>query len=331
MNDPVLLFTSLSSKVALFRSVQEQAKFFSPKAKVIGTDCNPFCVGRVKVDFFCQTPKTNGWNTDDLLTFCKKYKISHIVPTRDGELVFWARNKKALKEKGIDVMVSSEQAIINCQDKYEFSKSWPQECLLQPVPTFTEPEEIGDQKFVVKERRGSGSKKIGLKLAFGHAKEWAASLREPIFQPYLEGPELSAETWINREGKCHGMLLRWRKVIVNGESHETEVFKDRILEEKIKTSLELIDGLYGHCLVQLIIPANGEPILVEINPRLGGATPLALYAGIKSISWFLLESHKMGDKIPTSPTIKYGSKLFKKNGQVRIENPFTSRQDNGKD
>ena len=331
MNDPVLLFTSLSSKVALFQSVQKQAKFFSPKARVIGADSNPSCEGRVKIDHFCQTPKTKGWNTEDLLTFCKKYKISHIIPSRDGELVLWARNKEALKKIGIDVMVSSEQALKRCQDKYEFSKSWPQECLLQPIPTFTEPEEISDQELVVKERRGSGSKKIGLELSLAQAKEWGASLHEPIFQPYLEGPELSAETWINREGKCHGMLLRWRKVVVHGESHETEVFKDRILEEKIKSSLELIDGLYGHCLVQLIIPANSKPMLVEINPRLGGATPLALYAGIKSISWFLMESYGMGDEIPMSPTIKYGSKLFKKNGKVRIENPFTSRQNNGKD
>ena len=330
MNDPVLLFTSLSSKVALFGSVQEQAKFFSPKATVIGADSNPSCEGRVEVDHFCKTPKTDGWNTDDLLTFCKKYKISHIIPTRDGELVFWARNKEALKEMGIAVMVSSEQALLRCQDKYEFFKSWPQECELQPVPTFTEPEEIGDLKFVVKERRGSASNKIGLELSLAQAKEWGTSLREPIFQPYLEGPELSAETWINREGKCEGMLLRWRKLVVDGESHETEVFKDRILEEKIKTSLELIDGLYGHCLVQLIISANGKPILVEINPRLGGATPLALYAGIKSISWFLMESYGMGDEIPISPAIKYGSKLFKKNGIVRIEKPFASRQDNGK-
>ena len=331
MNEPVLLFTSLSSKVALFQSVQEQAKSFSPKARVIGADSNPSCEGRVKVDHFCQTPKTNKWNNDDLLTFCKKYKISHIIPTRDGELVLWARNKEALKEIGIDIMVSSEQALIRCQDKYEFSKSWPQECLLQPVPTFTEPEEIGDQELVVKERRGSGSKKTGIELSLAQAKEWGASLQEPIFQPYLEGPELSAETWINREGKCHGMLLRWRKVVVQGESHETEVFKDHILEEKIKNSLELIDGLYGHCLVQLIITENGEPTIVEINPRLGGATPLAHFAGIKSISWFLMESYGMGDKIPISPAIKYGSKLFKKNGKVRIENPFTPRQDNGKD
>lgn len=331
MNNPILLFSSLGNKVALFRSVQEQAECFSSKARVIGADSNPFCEGRVRVDYFCQTPKTKGWERVDLLTFCKKQKVSHIIPTRDGELVFWARNKESLIEHGIKVMVSSEEAVIRCQDKYKFSKSWPRECPLQTIPSFTGPEEIADQKFVVKERKGSGSNKIGLKLPLVDAKEWATSLREPIFQPYLQGPEVSAETWINRDGKCHGMLLRWRKVILNGESHETEVFKDHLLEEKIKASIELIEGLYGHCLVQLILPPDEEPAIIEINPRLGGASPLALYAGIKSISWFLLESHGMADQIPTCPAIKYGSKLFKKNGQVQIEDPFASRQVNGKD
>ena len=331
MNNPVLLFSSLSSKVALFRSVQEQAKSFNSKSKVIGADSNPSCEGRVEIDHFRQTPMTEDWNGDELLIFCRKYKISHIIPTRDGELIFWAKNKEVLKRNGINVMVSSEKALFRCQDKKEFSKSWPRECPLQPIPTFTNPEEIEGQKIVVKERRGTGSKKIGIKLELADSKAWATSLREPIFQPYLDGPELSAETWINRDGKCHGMLLRWRKVVISGESHETEVFQDHIVEEKIKSSLELIEGLYGHCLIQLILPPDQEPAIIEINPRLGGATPLALHAGIKSISWFLLESQGMGNVIPSNPTIKYGSKLLKKNGQVRIENPFTSRQDNGKD
>ena len=57
--------------------------------------------------------------------------------------------------------------------------------------------------------------------------------------------------------------------------------------------------------------------LVEINPRLGGATPLFLKLGF-SIYWTLSEFINPNAKIKEISKIKHGMKLLKKDGQVSI-------------
>jgi hypothetical protein len=75
-------------------------------------------------------------------------------------------------------------------------------------------------------------------------------------------------------------------------------------------------GLFGHCLAQVLVEKDGTLNLVEINPRLGGASPLALRAGLMSISWHLLEEEKNREVIPQYPKFKDGLFLEKKEGVV---------------
>ena len=95
------------------------------------------------------------------------------------------------------------------------------------------------------------------------------------FSRSSKGREVSAETWIDAAGKCHGILLRWRLKVINGESHETVVFQDENLEKKVKACFENFQGIRGHCLMQLIVRPDGKVQVIEINLRMGGATPLA--------------------------------------------------------
>ena len=328
MKPPVILFTSLSSKTYLYRSIEKQAFNFHPDAKVIGADSNPECGTKNRISSFVQTPLTKEWRTDDLISFCTKHKITHVIPSRDGELKFWSKNQNKLKENGIHVMISDEFALESCLDKYKFFCSFPKESQVKPIPTFENLESLESKKLVVKERRGSSSKNLGLGLNRDEARNFAKKLKEPIYQPFIMGSELSAETWIDRFGKTHGILMRWRSVVIEGESHETHVFQDPELAEKIAITFENFTGLHGHCLAQILMTPNHEPRIIEINPRLGGATPLALHSGLDSILWFLKESAGMDNEIPPSPRLKQKTSLYKKKGVVHIIDPFTSRQSN---
>ena len=69
-------------------------------------------------------------------------------------------------------------------------------------------------------------------------------------------------------------------------------------------------GLFGHCLAQVLVQEDGALNLVEINPRLGGASPLALRAGLSSISWNLLQDAMSLEVIPEYPQFRDG--LFRR-------------------
>ena len=146
----------------------------------------------------------------------------------------------------------------------------------------------------------------------------AETLENPIFQPMIPGSEFSAETWIDSTGNCHGMVLRWRTEVIDGEAHQSEIFENREWEERMRETFESINGLSGHALGQVLVDGERNLHLVEINPRLGGASPLALAAGLNSIEWFLLQSENRDEEIPKLPSINKTLKLKKDNGRVQI-------------
>ena len=316
-NAPVILFSSLSAKISLYEQVLRGARRFHPQAKLVGSDSNPNCPAASKVETFTEMPPLDTLDKDGLLGFCAELGITHVIPTRDGELDFWARNRDALHKRGVSVMVSSQEAVETCLDKLLFYKQM-KSASIPPIPTVKNTNELGAERFVAKERNGSASCSIGLDLDSKEASDHALNLQAPIFQPMLKGPEFSAETWIDARGKCHGMVLRWRTKIVDGEAHESEIFDKPDWERRMRDTFESLPGLSGHALAQVIVSDDQSLSLVEINARLGGASPLALSADLHSIEWFLLQTEKRECEIPEFPVTNKNLRLSKINGEAII-------------
>jgi carbamoyl-phosphate synthase large subunit len=60
--------------------------------------------------------------------------------------------------------------------------------------------------------------------------------------------------------------------------------------EKLVSDLLNEFNFYGHIIFQIIEDKEGLLHIVECNPRFGGASTLAIAAGLDSFYWFLLES-----------------------------------------
>ncbi|MFC0271925.1 ATP-grasp domain-containing protein [Metabacillus herbersteinensis] len=288
MKDGNVLVTSISSKVPLIKAIKKAAHKINPLIKVIGADLHSNCIARYFVDRFWQMPRLDDIKIDQLIQYCLKNKIIHIIPTRDGELKFFAEHKKKLKEDGIYVMVPNNKSVEMCNDKYLFYKKLS--VLANPViTTKTAIDQIKSLKFVVKERFGAGSQNIGLGLSSEEAFHHAKKLEYPIFQPYIDGFEVSVDFYVTKEGEVKGIITRKREMIVNGESQITTTFRDDHLErlcEKAANDLQL----YGHNVMQWIIDLNGDYHMIECNSRFGGASTLSVAAGLDSLYWFLLEA-----------------------------------------
>jgi carbamoyl-phosphate synthase large subunit len=313
---PRILFSSLSAKLALYREVARDARHFHKDAKVIACDSDPNCAASRDVEYFIPLPKISELTDEELIEICKLHKISHVLPTRDGELLFWAQRRELLAQHNIQVWVSNEECIRLCNDKLSFYESWIN-CPIPAIPTYDALPDNQMSRWVVKPKFGSGGRKNKMNLSYHEAFNIASSFKhESIFQPFVSGREFSAEAWISKEGRCYGPLLRWRNKVVDGESHQSTVFRNLDWEERVRNVFLHRPGLYGHCLAQVLVEKDGALNLVEINPRLGGASPLALRAGLTSISWHLLQETMSPVVIPGYPQFRDGLFLEKKDGVV---------------
>ena len=283
-----VLITSISNKIPLINSVKTTILKIDHRIKLIGADNNSECLGQYFTDEFWKCPKLEEISAEEFISVCMEKNISYIIPTRDQELIYFSKNKDLFLNKKINVMVSDYESIINNYDKLNF-KSPIQEYNNLIIPSELKLNNIKSKRVVVKERYGSGSKDIGVNLSKENAAKFYKKLKNPIFQPYIKGLEVSVDAYIDLNKKVKGIIIRSRTLIVNGESQITEIIINEELEMIFKKIIESLN-LYGHINLQAFIEKNNKISIIECNPRFGGASTLSTKAGLDSFYWFILES-----------------------------------------
>lgn len=278
-----ILVTSASRKVPLLRSIARQACEEDPSASVLAGDADPHCLASYAWSPFVTVPRLTA--STDLAPLLTREGVTHLVPTRDGELPWFADHQGDLAAAGVDCLVAAPPSIALCQDKYAFAERLAQSGL-PSIPTSLEP--IGDARVVVKERHGAGSAGLSLDVDPHTAERAAAFLQSPVFQPFVPGPEISIDAYRARDGRLLGMVARSRDLVLGGESQVSTTIDPTPYWELAEATLEAL-GLTGPAVLQVIATPQG-PRVVECNARLGGASTLSLAIGLDSIRWFVRES-----------------------------------------
>lgn len=286
-----VLITSASRKAPLLHAMQKAIRRIDPQALVIAGDLDPEAPARYVADGFWQMPRLIDHELPALIEGCHARGIGVILPTRDGELSFWACHRARLSEAGISVIVSNFDSIERCLDKLSFAH-FGREAGIPVIETGETPESVGDGPYVVKERFGAGSRGIGLNLSLDDARHHAKMLKTPIYQPLVPGPEISIDGWLDRNGAVVGVVLRRRDRVVGGESQITTTFRNEALERQAVRAIEALD-LRGPVVMQAIV--DGEAMqIIECNPRFGGASTTSIAAGLDSLYWSLTEAFGHG-------------------------------------
>ena len=293
-----VLITSLSNKVPLVREVRKALKKIAVDSCIFGADCNPSCIGRYFVDVFWEMPPTDKLDPDAIVGYCLSNDIRSIIPTRDGELPFFAENRDRLHNDGIAVMISSRESVQTCLDKWSFHNTLSSQTNLNPILTVDRPHPDHGDRWVVKERYGAGSKNILLDATVEAAQSSLDRFSNPICQPHVHGREYSVDLYLSQKAIPKGCIVRTRDVVIHGESQvTTSVNRPDI--EKICIEAATTIGLTGHVLFQLIEDEDGSLNILECNCRFGGASSLSVAAGLDSFHWFFREC--LGDDLSGVP------------------------------
>ena len=296
-----ILITSISDKIPLLHTVRSSVRLNYPNVKVFVADSDERCLASYLDTNFLKIPKLEKLSEKFIIELCSKHDVKLIIPTRDGELLFWSSIKEKLKLEGIFVLTSPLKTTRICLDKLSFSNIGPlKNCNV--IPSYKEIELVEHEKFVVKERFGSGSKKLGINVDKREAIHRAKYMNEPIFQPFINGKEISVDIYCNSKGEFIGCVSRERVLVKNGESKITKVINDKKIDLIAKS---LADTLHfnGPFLIQLIKNSKGY-YLIECNTRFGGASTLSIKSGLDVFKWSIMEIFEPNIEINYQKTIK---------------------------
>lgn len=311
VNPGNVLISSVSKKIPLVSAVKKAAEKMSPDIKIFGGDSSSDVIGKYFVDEFWQMPGMKDLPAKEIISFCKKNEISVIIPTRDGELEFFAENKNTFAKENITVMISDKESVKMCIDKLKFYESCKQK-EISAILTSENIEIINSDRFVVKEKFGAGSRSLGLNLTKAEAVKHSKSLEHPVFQPFIKGEEFSTDAYISKTGITKGMIIRKRELVVGGESQITSNVNNKIVETLASKFLQTFK-FYGHIILQILVDEKKSPYLIECNCRFGGASTFSISCGLDSFYWLLLEANNQD--ISTYPFIYNPDKKFR---QIRF-------------
>lgn len=300
-----ILITSSSSKISLIQTVKKAAAKIGNEMFLYSADFEPEVISKYFTDRFWNMPNISTISANEIISYCKQEDIGFIIPTRDGELAFFASIKDDFKKEHISIMIPELDIVNKCLDKLLFY----QICKSNNLPVIETSEDLSlikAHKYVVKERYGAGSRSIGVGLSNDEAVSHAGNLNHPLFQPFVKGKEYSIDAYVDRHDNVKGIIPRERIQVKNGESKITQKIDNQQLED-ITAELVKKLGICGHSVTQIIVDENSVPHIVECNSRFGGASALSVACGLDSFYWFLLES--MGEDISKYPFIKKNKAL----------------------
>ena len=234
---------------------------------------------------------------DALLAYCRREEIDVLIPTVDSELLPVAMHRDTFSAEETELVLASEQTLRLCLDKWTLH----QHCAgYVPLPQTV----LADEAFepadiplpaVVKPRVGSGSR--GVRLV-----ETRAELEELprdgtlIVQEHLPGIEHSLDTLATPGGEVIAVVPRARLKVDSGIAVTSRTVRNLGLQTIGRAVAERI-GLTSVANIQVKETAEGDPVLIEVNPRFPGTMSLTVEAGVNMPR--LCANAAIGTPLPT--------------------------------
>lgn len=313
---------------------------------IIGTDTNDFVIGKYLCDeFYVISPaKDSEKYLNDIFNICITNNVDVILPQNTSELSILAEKKEFFRSKGIYVSVSAKQAMDVANDKYrlfeiaqsigiktaEFYLTNDFSALKDAAIRLGWP----NRKIVVKPPVSNGSRGVRIisedidrKKAFYNEKPSSLYITidelysvlgddfpELIVMEYLPGDEYTVDTFRDKNQLIS--IPRKRIAIRSGITFAAALEKNEMLIKQSNLLAEKI-GL-NYCFgFQYKASQDGQPLLLESNPRIQGTMVMStlananiIYSAVKSV---------LNEEVPQFE-INWDTKLLRYWGALGINN-----------
>ena len=324
---------------------------FWESCSVVGVDINPNAVGRYFLESFYQVSPVSDPNyNQQILEIVNREKIDLIVPQTTKEIAHFAKYKKWYKDRGVSVLVMTEQSIDIANNKAKLLSAFKKNDLYTPnyklVRSCVELEETvrmmgyPEKKVVIKIPVSNGSRGVRIlseqKLnidRFLNEKPEAMSMNlqdallmfsdadifpELLVMEYLPGDEWSVDVFRGSDGNIC-IVPRVRNIIRSGIAFKTTVEKNDAIIGFVKKIADRLDmtTVFGF---QFKMNKDGVPGLLESNPRIQGTMVASTFAGANLIAMACADVLKISYTLPLSSEINWGVCFDRIWGGVGIDN-----------
>ncbi len=255
---------------------------------------------------------------DTLLKICKKEDINALISLSDLELPILARNKHKFSSLGVKLIVSDNNVIDICSDKWKTIEFALENNIPVPKTYLYVKDAMSDIKsgnvsypLIVKPRWGSASfglkvvrsdeglisffDKCGKDIAKSHIANFGEQNENVIVQEYIVGKEYGLDIFNDLNSKYRGVICKEKLSMRSGETEKSLSVCSLKFEEyanNIATNLRHI----GNLDCDFLENENGL-FLLELNPRFGGGYPFSHESGGNLVRALLLSISDNHDSI----------------------------------
>lgn len=257
---------------------------------------------------------------------CEKEDINVVFPCVDEELYKFSEAREQFKDRGIKVIVSNPESIQIAKDKLLCMLTLSSNGIPVPMtPHPNSPSSIEELKKIVghlgfplcfKLRYGRGSREFSEISSLDEAIFEFERRRESghpfIIQEFIEGEEYSCDA-LAWKGEAKVIIPRRRLEIRGGISVKGKTVCNPNVSAVVRRTIKLLDLDYG-CNVQLIVPEDGVPRVIEVNPRFAGTVILSVKSGINlpllAIKLAFNEHTEIREEFKEMIMLRYWEELF---------------------
>lgn len=223
-----------------------------------------------------------------LLEICEAEQISHIIPLTDPEVDVLSTNRRNFEEIGITLCISPTAAVQAARDKAAIHRQFANHPHIRPIPTADlqhgEDPSLAYPLFA-KPRRGRSSEgqvTISDSAALGFWRERLAD-QNYIVQPRLNGDIFVVDVVRQPDGlRAVAMTRRELLRTPNGAGMTVHMQPEHVcgaLAIEVAAAL----GLCG-CINIEFLMVDGEPLLMDVNPRFSAGVAFSIMSGYDMVS-----------------------------------------------
>lgn len=277
-----ILLTAIGKRVQLI-------KYLKRNCTVVGADCSTMAPSIQFVDEFYKVPKCSDEGyIDDMLNICTVENIDLLIPLYEKEFILLCKKREHFEAVGTKLLLSDENIIKICNDKWETYKFFRKNDLSTPI-SYIKENLPNDPKFplIIKPRDGMGSSnvfKVNNEKELDFFKDYVDNA---IIQEYIKGIEYTIDVLCDLNGSIISVVPRERIEVRSGEVSKSRTVKDEKIINAVIKLCKKLKGV-GPLTIQCIVDSKRQINFIEINPRFGGGVPLTFEAGVDYEKYFEL-------------------------------------------